>query len=144
MTVYCYADDCIYCEKGCCTRDEIWVSVDTECEDYKSYTDSAEYREGFWKAVKVDGIAAKAYARGKRFEYNGYVFFTQSKITEDEDFYLTDERTGVSVGRFAKLKEKWEKFVELSKDIPDVSSLPLACYDPYGHLVLADKKENEK
>ena len=88
--------------------------------------------------MKVDGkITAKEYARGKKFEYNGYVFFTQSKITEGENFYLTEERTGVCVGSFATLKEKWDKFVEALKNIPDVSSLPLACRNSCGRLVLA-------
>jgi hypothetical protein len=55
------------------------------------------------------------------------VFYTESKITEDESYRLTEERTGLDVGEFRKLKEqiRWELFTERVGTFPDVSTYPV-------------------
>ena len=62
---------------------------------------------------------------GEKIEYNGYVFYTEDRVTEAEEYSLTEERTGVCVGSFKRLKGRWEKFVEIVATYPDVLSYPI-------------------
>ena len=144
----CSNYDCLHCDKYSyhCLKDIVAVGEDYTygCEDYISYLDSDEYKEKFYKAVKTkDGKVAKAVAYGKKIEFNGRVFFTTDRVNtggvnEDETYTVTEERTGYLIGSFAILKDRFEKFLEIEREIPDVDSYPLAIRDRYEY-VLADK-----
>lgn len=126
MMVGCWLSECKWCQNGWCQRGTITIDELKECEDFEYYRDS--YTDSFWKALEKDG---KPYRRlvekGKKIEYNGYVFYTDEKITDDESYYLTEERTGISTGEFGKLKEqkRWELFVERVGTFPDVLTYPI-------------------
>lgn len=126
MMVGCWLSECKWNKNGWCHRGSITIDELKECEDYEDYQDS--YTDSFWKALINDGKPyRKLVENGKKIEYNGYVFYTESKITDDENYRLTEERTGLDVGEFRKLKEqrRWELFVERVGTFPDVSTYPI-------------------
>ena len=126
MMVGCWSDECKWNKHGWCHKDIITIGEDRDCEDFEDYQDS--YSDSFWKALIHDGKPyQKLVENGKKIEYNGYVFYTESKITDDESYRLTEERTGLDVGEFRKLKEsrRWEHFTERVGTFPDVSTYPI-------------------
>lgn len=126
MIVSCWLSECKWCRNGWCQRGSITIDELKECEDYEDYQDS--YTDSFWKATIQDGkVYRKPVDNGKKIEYNGYVFYTEEKITDEEYFHITEERTGVDVGEFGKLKEqrRWNLFVERIGTYPDVSTYPI-------------------
>lgn len=123
MIVGCWLSECEWCEDGWCRRNMITIGEDLECEDFKDYRDS--YNDAYWKACCKDGKKFRRLEkRGKKIEYNGYVFYTDDKITADEEYVLTEERTGLSTWSFRKLKDMWDKFIENVGKYPDVSTFP--------------------
>lgn len=129
MTVYCLNEDCVYNDGIRCTRNCISVGENYEngCEDYKSYLYTKQYQDVFYKCVKTEsGKIGALKSRGKRIEYDGYIFFTQNK--EGEEMFVTDEKTGLSCGRFEKLKDPcfWKKFIKVREETVAVYKLPLA------------------
>ena len=122
--VACYSDDCKWFSCGFCQRGSITICEDLTCEDFECYIDS--YKDSFYKACFKDGKKFRRLAEhGKKIEYNGYVFYTEDRVTEAEEYGLTEERTGVFVGSFKRLKGRWEKFVEKVVTYPDVLSYPI-------------------
>ncbi len=125
--IYCGAEDCIAWENGYCTKKQISISEDWECEGYEHFRST--YKHYFYSAVSIDGTSYKGLElNGKKIEYNGYVFYTTGRITPLERYGVTEERTGYYVGEFRALKEqeRWDKFVHRASELPDVTSYPLA------------------
>lgn len=126
MIVGCWLSECKWCQNGWCQRGSITIDELKECEDFEDYRDS--YTDSFWKALIEDGVTCRSLVeKGKKIEYNGYVFYTENKITDDENYDLTEERTGIGVSDFRRLKEprRWELFVERVGTFPDVSTYPI-------------------
>jgi hypothetical protein len=126
MMVGCWLSECKWNNNGWCHRGSITIDELKECEDYEDYQDS--YTDAFLKALIKDGKPyRKLVENGKKIEYKGYVFYTECKITDDESYYLTEERTGLDVGEFRKLKEqkRWEAFLERVGTYPDVTTYPI-------------------
>lgn len=123
-SIGCWASECEYCEHGWCQRDMITISDDLECEDYKSYRGS--YTDAYYKACyDEDGKKFRRLCKhGKKIEYNGYVFYTEDRITTDDFYFVTEERTGY-LALFRLIKDRWEKFVEICATLPDVSTYPI-------------------
>lgn len=125
VSVVCFCDDCKWCtENGECNRGAITIAPDYECECFESYLE--DYKETFYIAFSKDGIPHRRLeTNGKKIEYKGYVFYTQDKITDSGNYFLTEARTGYSVGKFAYLEERWDKFLERIGTYPDVSTYPI-------------------
>ena len=123
-TVSCWADECKWCEHGWCKRDEITISDDWECEDFESYQN--DYTDSFWKACSENGVCYRRLCNhGRKIVYNGYLFYTQDKITDSGNYFLTEARTGIGVCNFYELEKRWDKFLERVGDYPDVTTLPI-------------------
>ena len=126
MNVSGWLSECNWNQNGWCTRGSITIDELKECEDYEDYQDS--YTDSFWKALIKDGKPyRKLFEKGKKIEYNGYVFYTDEKITDDENYCLTEERTGMGVSELCRLKEpkRWELFLERVGTYPDVMTYPI-------------------
>ena len=126
MIVGCWLSECKWNQNGWCQRGSITIDELKECEDFEDYQDS--YTDSFWKVLIKDGEPRRRLVKkGKKIEYNGYVFYTEEKITDDENYCLTEERTGIGVGEFGKLKEqrRWNLFLERVGTFPDVSTYPI-------------------
>lgn len=126
MIVGCWLSECKWCRNGWCHRDTITIDELKECEDFEDYRDT--YTDSFWKAIIDDGKPFRRLVnKGKKIEYNGYVFYTEDRITDDENYDLTEERTGIGVSDFRRLKEpkRWELFVERVRTYPDVLTYPI-------------------
>lgn len=126
MTVGCWSEECIWNKGGWCQRGMITIDELKECEAFEDYQDT--YTDSYWVACEKDGEKyRKLVEKGKRIEYEGYVFYTNEKITDYETYYLTEERTGMLVGEFGRLKEqeRWNWFVEKVGTYPDVLTLPV-------------------
>ena len=147
--IYCQNVDCNYCDPAdfiCCAA---CVTVGEEhmggCSEYESYSSNKEYREPFYVILsdKNGKPWAKAIRHGKRIEYNGRIFYTTDRVTEAELYSVTEKRTGVDCGRFFKLKERWEKFLELEKPFADVENYPLAVRKGYEWILAEEGEENK-
>ena len=132
--VYCYNDDCVHCDsdtKVCCLG---IISVEgaayNGCNDYTCYFSTKEYSEEFYVLIgkrdeKKRYIPIGREKRyGKKLEYNGRTFYTQDKIRANDEFDVTDAKTGLLVG-FAKIKGAWGKFVEESNKRPNIETFPV-------------------
>ena len=148
-TVFCNNEDCIHCDdyNYTCKLQSIRIGEDifAGCEDYESFRYTKEYQTPYYVTVRAfDGnkeTCAKVIRHGKQIEYNGYVFYTQDKVTESDFYYVTEKRTGYMCGQFFKLKEKtrWEIFVEKAKKITDVASLPLAIFKDGNYKIVKEE-----
>ena len=125
-SVGCWNTECNWNKGGWCQRGMISISETLECEDFEDYRKS--YTDQFWKACGKDGKSFRRLCeKGKKVEYNGYVFYTEDKIDDTEEYELTEERTGVFICSLARLKEpkRWDKFVSMNGTYPDVLTLPV-------------------
>ena len=135
MRVLCDDETCIYNKERECQKEMLWIE-DCECSDYEDYTKSYEYQSVYYTHIKdpETGTHYKVKHNGKRFEFYGYVFYT-----EDDDRYglsnmwFTEEITGYGVsGRFflpdldEEHKKKYtdgiNKMIEIAvpvKDLPE-------------------------
>ena len=141
MLVFCNNDDCIHEKCGQCTKEAVMIGeiYDGGCGDFYHYIDTDEYDNIYYKAVKTKDCKhakTKVY-RGKRIEYNGYVFYTEGRVIDDR-FYVTEARTGYFIGEFSSLKSpsRWELFVKREKEIPNVETLPLAEWNDGGYEII--------
>lgn len=123
-SVNCWCNDCKWESNGWCNRGDITISEDYDCECFESYLE--EYKESFYKACLVDGkMYRKPATDGKKIEYKGYLFYTQDKITDIGNYFLTEARTGIGICMFNELEKRWDKFLERVGDYPDVTTLPI-------------------
>ena len=111
---------------------EYSISIDEygDCENFEDYRHTQEYSHKFYRAVKPDENSpmSKKADWGKKYEINGYTFFTTDNTSFPEAeavAILTESRTGANVGGLSFVKEHFE---ELRKGIDahkiDVESLP--------------------
>ena len=129
MIVYCDRNECTHNDGMHCNCESISISDENAdiCDKYESIYNTSEYQQTYYKRVltadkKVGALASK----GKKIEYNGFVFFTDS--LPSDDIFVTEERTGLGCGSFEKLKmpERWAKFVEIISKETSVNDYPLA------------------
>lgn len=131
--VFCEFYDCMYNKSGLCDKETICIGCyEPPCSSYFSYLNTPEYQTEYYIAVKIKKGKrgkvignGKAIKKGKRIEYNGYTFFTSDKTNDDDDFEITEKRTGYFCGTFKMLKDRWESFLKILPDIPNVEDYPL-------------------
>ena len=100
MIVFCDNYYCAYEKNGYCTKQQIFIENET-CDDYVHYQEvhKDKYCHKFYKAVKTQNgvIAKELFDSGKKIEYQGMVFYTESKVNDgDDDFWVTEETSGLS------------------------------------------------
>ena len=144
--VTCSNVDCIHCDRADfhCTKDRIFVGglFDGGCEDFNPYYNTAEYDNKYYKCVTAkDGKIGRCACYGKRIEYNGRLFYTSDRITENGEYYLTDAKTGYAVGTYKQLEQRFEKICELAEKMPNVVLLPLAEWDNCGYVIVEESKD---
>lgn len=127
MKVFCYNADCLYCKYGieCGKEDIITVGDDCcfGCKDYCCYLDTPEYQSEYYKRVKcLDGNIYKRKSYGKRIEYKKLVFYTGSH--PNSIVVVTEEKTGLLAGQLIDIERRYDRIVEICKDISDVRELP--------------------
>lgn len=130
--VYCTLTECVHNDGCMCERDVISIGEDyvMGCDDYEDYLDSEDYQtEFFIRVMAADKKIARAKRKGKRIEYNGYVFYTEDK--ESPEMSVTEEMTGLRIGRFRMLKDakNWNLFVENIPTFEPVTELPMTMYN---------------
>ncbi len=151
-SVFCENIKCIYCDQKNweCSREIIRVGecYPDGCEDFISYTDTAEYRESYFACIREGGFTAKAEKRGKLIRIAELCFYTSDRIRTDLECYLTEEKTGYMVGTLRELVEnpdRLEQIREKVKELPDVKTFPLAVWEKtdklFGHYVLVETPE---
>lgn len=145
MKVFCDSNTCAFEKNGYCTQKQILIE-NGECQDYQHYQDvySEEYCHKFYKAVKTkNGVRAKAlFESGKKIEYQGLTFYTEDKVNEDDDYWLTEETTGAG-GSFAHVKARFELCIKAIKKSPKINELPLAVENENGEWEIAESEENK-
>ena len=137
--VHCNTKD-FHCEKECVLFSE---EYDEGCSEYESYLDGDDYSEKYFICVRTkDGKSAKAVKpRGKRIEYKGRVFFTSERVSDDEGYGITDAETGLHVGTFALLEDRFDRILERAEKYPKVESLPLAEWCNGGYVIVEEKSD---
>lgn len=148
--VYCCNDDCIHCDadnKTCClSMIVIGDGIEYGCEDYKCYLDTKEYSEEFYALVGKRGKPIGREKRhGKKIEYNGRVFYAQSKVSHDKYFSVTDAKTGLAVN-YNYVLDNWNKFIECADKQADIESFPVVvnCDDGEYHVVEEGKDDGSE
>ncbi len=142
MRVLCSNVDCTHCcqDDFHCTKE--WITVGEEydegCNSYENYLDTEEYSEKYKIRVTTkDGRTAKAVKyHGKPIEYKGRTFFTSEMVRSDGMYRLTDKDTGMLVGMFSQLEDRFSEICRIAKDIPSVEELPLAEWDNGGYVIV--------
>lgn len=139
--ITCENINCVYCDTNDyqCTRKYVRIGEDypAGCRDYTAYNGSPDYKQPYYICVKTkNGVPAKVEKQGKLIQYKGYRFYTSDRITEDEGYQLTEERTGVACGtmRVIKKQNRTAEMDELLKKYPDVVTLPTARWEPTGYI----------
>lgn len=122
--IFCHADACVHNDEGYCMRDQITVSEELECTDYKYYFDTEEYQTEYFRAVEKDGARYKVRRRGRRAVENNIAFFYADKtLTEVTD--IIEEQTGYMM----YYKDVWDsalpdKIREVLEEQGNVADLP--------------------
>lgn len=137
--VYCYNKDCVHCDQkeSICKQPIIQVGYEFEnvCSEYESFLDTEEYSEKYYILVKTkDGTLARAEKQGKKIEYKGIVFFTSDRVNESGDYVITEATTGLLIGMFCNLEERYTTICEFIPKCKNISEFPLAEWN--------DKKRN--
>lgn len=134
--VYCTNYDCMYCEgdSQICCASMIVIGDDKiyGCENYRSYLDTTEYNEEFYKLIGEKGKPiGRERSYGKKIVYNDRIFYTTEKSLNNTWAFLTDAKTGLGV-KYQQLEEKWDKFLELISKQPDIETFPIIVKDSSG------------
>lgn len=131
MLVNCELIDCANYKSGKCLLCEISIDIDG-CKDYagddEDYFNSAEYQSVYWVRIKPREVNSiyRVTKKGKKIIVNGVDFYTESDTRNQEScIYLTDARTGYSVGDLKHLKESWDQYTSAIAKESDVMDLPV-------------------
>lgn len=152
VTVGCSNDDCIHNKNGYCDF-EGHINVGDEyyngCDEYLSYLNTPLYNELYFIA-KADGKGLPRHRveqYGRKIEYKGYTFYTQSYNSQDDiaQYVLTESRTGYHCGKLEELQkpEQWQKFTEMVKAVSNVRDLPLAVMQDGEYVIVEEADVNE-
>lgn len=144
--VSCGNTECIHCDMTDfhCTKSYISVGdgFDCGCNDLEPYYNQPDFCVKYYKCVKTkNGELGKCKCYGKRIEFNGRVFFTSDRITDDGSYQLTEAVTGYAVGMFKQLDQRFCKMCEIAESIPNVETLPLAEWDNDGYILVEGEDE---
>lgn len=145
MYLYCDKSECVHCGEQCCEADCCFLDEDGYCTTFEDYTDLPQYQSEYFAAVQVDkNTIGKLRKQGRKIIINGYTFYSEDNYeTRKDNVYVTEERTGYSVGTVKRLKEKWDVFVELCAKLPDIKNYTEYAYSQ-GKLVPVENSEFDK
>lgn len=130
IVVDCSRESCRYNSCSVCNATYLFIDDDGDCTSYENYRNAPEYRHKFYKSIKPgkNTPMSKKAEYGKQYEINGYIFFTTDNTSfheAEENAYLTESRTGCSVGQMSYVKEHFEKIRQkIDAYEIDVESLP--------------------
>lgn len=135
--IVCDYFDCIHrSANGICDARQIYLVEDGLCSEYASYRSLPEYQHDFFRAERYTSEltgATKVYKRadkGKRLEFDGYVFYTTNDTRKGAPENMTEEKTGYLVPgdlfTNPKRKENLSAFIRKmqSGEIPNINTLP--------------------
>ena len=90
-----------------------------------------------------NGVRGKAlFESGKKIGYQGLTFYTEDKVNEDDDYWLTEETSGTG-GSFAHIKARFELCIKAITKSPKINELPLAVKNKKGEWEIVESEENE-
>ena len=127
--VICNESWCRYWSEDGCVAEEIRVFFDGkyegECQTRDDYSNAPEYQVPFWMR-KQDRYCneVKIALRGKRLAYRERIFYTRDKVTADELFAVVDEETGICIGTYADLEERYDDLLRFEKIVKKLEDLP--------------------
>ena len=147
MTVFCDNYYCAYEKNGYCTKKQISIENET-CDDYVHYQEvhKDKYCHNFYKAVKTkNNIPAKALCEsGRKIEYQGLTFYTESKVNDgDDDFWVTEETSGLGAN-FEHIKKRFDLVIKSITKAPKISDLPLAEKNENDEWEIVEGEETEQ
>lgn len=128
--ITCMNRNCVHYDawREKCCRDAVVIGEglgDVGCENYQPYWDTEEYNSVYYILIGEHGKPTYRSARyGKRLVYRGHTFYTGDRVI-DENFSVTDGRTGYGIGRFATLREHFGAYLTATSGLPDVETYPL-------------------
>lgn len=148
MTVFCDNYYCAYEMNGLCTKQQISIENET-CDDYIHYQEvhKDKYCHKFYKAVTVktkNNIPAKAlFESGRKIEYQGLTFYTESKVNDgNDDFWVTEEASGLGAN-FEHIKKRFDLAIKAITKAPKISDLPLAMKNENDEWEIVESEETE-
>lgn len=148
MTVFCDNYYCAYEKNGLCTKQQISIENET-CDDYVHYQEvhKDKYCNKFYKAVKTkNNIPAKALCEnGRKVLYKGLIFYTESKVNDDDDndVWVTEEVSGLG-GNLKHIMERFDLAKKAITKAPKISDLPLAMKNENDEWEIVEGEETEQ
>ena len=149
----CWNENCIHNDNSNhCICNALVINIGDKypygCDEYLCYLNTQEYSEQYFIAKgEGNGLPRHRVKKyGRTIEFKGFIFFTQSYNSQDYEmqYRLTESRTGYDCGLLKDLQrpERWQKFIEMQKTIPNVMDLPLAEKQD-GKYVIVKEAEQE-
>ena len=135
MWVKCDSVECEHCRDGECQLHCISIT-DGKCDDYADFMQNNPlYQSTYFKRLRIsiDGktFECRVRAKGMRYAFKGYVFYTNDDIRFSIDnASFTEERTGLLIGADAMQSSMFEHIMlnAIGKTTP-VTELPWMDYD---------------
>lgn len=127
--VICNDKWCRYWSEDGCVADEVRFLFDSQyeeaCQTYENYANAPEYRETFWlRRQDDDSTEMKIALNGKRVEYKGRIFYTRDKVRKDGNYDVVDGATGICIGTYADLEERYDDLLRFEKIVKKLEDLP--------------------
>lgn len=122
----CFCEDCIHCHNDECDYSDGYISIDCcgSCIEFEDYTNLPEYKQRFWRRVKIDGVEYKREDFGKREKKNGIVFYHFAKEL-CEGTGCTEERTGIAfLYKHLDMPDMLAQMKDKMKQYSNVTTLP--------------------
>lgn len=135
MWVKCDFAECEHCRDGECQLHSISIT-DGECDDYTDYMrNNPLYSSTYFKRIRMSQngrlFECRVHAKGRRYEYKEFVFYTGDDIRFSIDnASFTEERTGILISGDVMQSDKFEHIIlnAIAKTSP-VMELPWMEYD---------------
>jgi len=114
-TVNCYQSECVNNKNDKCTLDTIHIAFDIDhnyeeffpCGTYENILMAPEYKEPYFMRVQNPKTkrVEKREMKGKKVELLGMAFYTNNDTRYEENWWLTEEKTGFGAHKENILRE---------------------------------------
>lgn len=138
MKVTCDMIDCIHnglqAKNYGCQCEQISIS-DEECDTYRSFHETAEYQEPYYKSMEGESIGLpegryKLAVKGKYISINVLDFFTEDDTRLLDCEIIVTEKTSGSCGCLLEVKEHPDQVAKMIAEIGPLDDYPEIEADP--------------
>lgn len=123
--VYCNKCDCMHREGAMCNAACLTINDDMECTSYRSYRETSEYQNVFYRLCRNDdGKLVKMKDHGRRFVFGGLVFYSTERPSSGAEY--TEEHSGMNVGTLDEICARISTISTYKTKLKNVRDYPTA------------------